>query len=306
MNVEQTVAIAKAGKLSRSELYKRMESIAAERREPGQSTAQAFAKFINTEEGAELFRIQHSLPGRDTEPVWQAPVTKAAGADDWTNLVAVTKRAAGCSEAEAIRAALSTEAGRYAFAKTKRAQQIATGAFTVADMECLDGVAREQDQYQDLHKRAPKSDFEGMVDGVMQARPGLSWSQAASHVMSTHDGQEAWKDYKKLGGTGRRLPQAHVPQPGEEEPEEATSGRGQPSRKPQWRSDHSGSSPTTPARTPERLMENPTLKQWNSLVMDIQETLGVPRVEAVAAIKKTADGLRFFNLAAAEYRRCAT
>jgi hypothetical protein len=212
--IERTLQLAKANKLTRSELYAKICLLAEAQRQPGKSEAQAFSKFINTPEGSKLYQLYKSLPGRDTEP--SAPVNKSGGDDDWDRLIALTSKAAGCSYSQAIAGALATEADRDAFAKRKRSDQIATGQFTVADMQYLDGAAAEQEQNRELHKRDLKSDYEAKFDEAKQMYPHLSDSKIHDFVRARHP--EAWEDHKlgKLGG--RRLPQGHVPQPGDEHP----------------------------------------------------------------------------------------
>ena len=59
-DIERTLDLAKRGKFSRSELYWRMQALADQQREPGQSQAQAFAKFVMGE-GRELMMVHQSL-----------------------------------------------------------------------------------------------------------------------------------------------------------------------------------------------------------------------------------------------------
>jgi hypothetical protein len=282
-DIERTLDLAKRGQFSRSELYWRMQALADQQREPGQSQAQAFAKFVSGE-GRELMQIHCSLSNAGsggvvsdyTAPQALVSVAKSIPEDDWTRLVRLTKKTANCSDNEAINAALSTEAGRYAFAKRKRNDQIATGQFTIADMAALDGAAAEQEHNRDFHKRDDKSEYEEKFDETKRQYPHLSDSKVHDYVRARHP--EAWEDHKlgKLGGKGRQLPRGHVPQPGEEHPTAATSGRTEPSHAPQWTSDHSGNRPgTTPERTPERPSDTPAIK----ILDDLARNSGLSRAD---------------------------
>jgi hypothetical protein len=140
--LDRTLDLAKRGKFTRPELYSHMCALAdAQFGGPGRSSAQNFAKFIATPEGSALYQIQKAMPGRDiAEP--SAPVIKSSSDDDWARLIALTRKATGCSENQAISAALATEGGVHAFRIRKRNDQIATGMFTVADMASLDAARR--------------------------------------------------------------------------------------------------------------------------------------------------------------------
>jgi hypothetical protein len=304
-DIDRTLDLAKRGQFSRSELYWRMQALADQQREPGQSQAQAFAKFVQGA-GRELMQIHCSLSaagsggvvGDYTAAPNSVPIAKSVVEDDWDRLIRVTKKAAGCSESEAIDAALSSEAGRYAFAKRKRSDQIATGQFTIADMRCLDGAAAEQDQYRELHKRDLKSDYEAKFDEAKQMYPHLSDSKVHDFVRARHP--EAWEEHKKLNKLGGgQLPRSHVPQSGDEHPRAATSGRGEPSHAPQWHSDHSGSTPTTPARTPERLSDTPAIK----ILDDLARNSGLSRADIAKYLCTVPTGRQLVMMAAMERRR---
>jgi hypothetical protein len=304
-DIDRTLDLAKNNRLSRAELYWRMEALAAQQREPGQSQAQAFAKFVSGE-GRELMMVHQSLSAAgsggivgDYTSAFQpsASVAKSVVEDDWDRLVKATQKAANCSTSEAIDAALSNEAGRYAFAKRLRSDRIATGEFSQADLEALDGAAAEQQQHREFHKRDLKSEYETECDAVRRMHPDLKESDV--HDFARQRNPAAWEDFKmnKLGGKGRQLPRGHVPQPGDEHPTAATSGRTEPSHAPQWTSEHSGNRPgTTPARTPERPSDSPAIK----ILDDLARNSGLPRTEIAKYLCTVPTGRRLVMLAALE------
>jgi hypothetical protein len=295
MDLDQTLNLAKRGKFSRAEIYSGLCAMAEERREPGQSQHQSFAKFVSGE-GRELFQVCQSLPGRDVDTAWSLPVAKSAP-NDWEGLVNNLMRLEKCSRGKAIDAALSSEAGRYLFKMQKRAEQVATGQYSHADMAALDGADAQVETNADIHKRSSQHAFEAMVDDAMH-KFRLTRSAAMDHVRSTEDGLEAWESFKKLNGA--RLPQGHVPQSGDEHPTAATSGRTPPVRSPQWQSDHSGSTPTTPARTPERPSETPAVKRWLSMVKRLQFDCGLTHERATEIAKLTTEGREVYQRILAE------
>jgi len=309
INVDHTLALAKRGELSRSQLYARMQSIAEARRGPDESTAQAFVRFIGTDEGREMFAIQKALPGHDIEP--SAVVTKSdIGASEWSDLVRAMRKAYGYTESQAIDACLSTEAGKYAFAKTKRAQQIAANVgFTKADMECLDACVGDGNVWVEMHKGAPlagdvhvPTTYEALLDDAQRKFPGMSESKAHDFVRSKNP--EAWEEHKKLNklGGGRRLPEAcgQREQAGDEHPRAARSGRKQPSRAPQWESDHSGSPATTPEHEPERMDDKPAVKALNGVLDNLQTHTGLERERLIPILKRIPVGKRLVDMAVAE------
>jgi hypothetical protein len=261
--LDRTLMLAKSGKFSRPELYSHMCSLAdAQFGGPGRSSAQNFSKFMATPEGSELYQLQKALPGKDiADP--SAPVVKASGDDDWSRMIALTRKSANCSEHEAITSLLATEAGAYAFQKRKRSDQIATGAFTVADMACLDGAAGEQEGNREFRKAASpyKTEFEAECDAIQRMYPHMKEGQV--HDMARAKNPAAWQEHKlgKLGAKKPAVPQhRHQYQTSGEEPPQPTTGRGRIPA-PQWESRHSGSSPrTTPERAPEKLSDNPVVK----------------------------------------------
>jgi hypothetical protein len=249
IDVDRTLSLAKRGELSKSELYSRMQAIAEARRDLGESTAQSFARFIATDAGREMLQIEKAMPGRDIDPAPVAAVEKRA--DTWDDLIRALMRANSCTYSKAVDLAMSSEAGMFALQKRLRSDRIAADVgFSAADLRLLDSVAveRDQDVRLDLHKRAPKHEFEVMVDNMLQKFPHLTRSKAMDQVRATPDGLEAWTDYKKMGSKKGTLPQpAHKQQAGDERVAEgeATSMRTPPLRKPMWQSDHSGSPATT-------------------------------------------------------------
>jgi hypothetical protein len=112
---------------------------------------QAFTKLV-CGEGRELFALCQSMPGRDVEVPWHPPAstTKSALGSDFDTLVRGILKSASCTYSTAIDAALSTEGSRYLFARQKRSEQIAKGAFTTADMQMLDGIDVHVQSYADL------------------------------------------------------------------------------------------------------------------------------------------------------------
>src|SRR5262249_19839431 len=158
-------------------------------------------------EGRELDQVMVSLPGRDTEAP-SAPVAKSSPSGDWHSLVAACTRmhkrlhpydSDAKANAAAVNAALSTPEGMYLFKQRKRAEQIATDQYTVADMQALDGA---EERHGDMLKRSIpyQSEFQAMVDGVRQANPHLTESQAQDHVRSSRDGMKAWLRFKGKPG----------------------------------------------------------------------------------------------------------
>src|SRR5262249_17091131 len=107
---------------------------------------------------------------------------------------------------------------------------------------------------------------------------------------------DAWEEHKmrKLGGH-QRLPQGSCAAR-DEHPRAATSGRTEPSRAPQWHSAHSGSSPTTPVRTPEK----PSDKAWVGLVDHVQATSKLPRERVVSLLKSIPAAQKVMGKAAEE------
>jgi hypothetical protein len=298
MELEQVIAKAQQGQLSKSRVYAELEARSRVLISPTVSRHQAFAKFCFSEEGRPLYDVYRSLEGRDTEPPPVAAVEKKVVNDDWANLVRAMRKAYGYTEHEAINACLATEGGRYAFAKVKRAQQVATGQFTKADMAMLDNVSADHDQAmakRDQHDL--KSEYEKECDNVRRMYPHLKESNV--HDLARQRNPESWEEHKKLNKMGGgKLPQAHhqVEQAGDEDVEEPTSGRKQPDRSPQWRGGHSGSTPTTPAREPEHPSDKPAIK----LIDDLQRHTGLERERLIPILKRIPIGKRLLDMALAE------
>ena len=76
-----------------------------------------------------------------------------------------------------------------------------------------------------------------------------------------------------------------------------------PSHVPQWKSPYSGSPPTPPEHTPERVDDSPALKAWSGLVDHLQETTGRPRERVVKVLKSIPTGKRVLDMAAADVMR---
>jgi hypothetical protein len=264
MDVIQITKSAQRGQLSRAEVYQKMMAHAEAQRGPGESAAQSFARFVKTPEGYQLFQIQKQMPGRDIDPSITVGKSDTGTASQWDDLIKVTMKALRCSESQAITAALSTEGGQYAFSKRKRADQIATGGFTVADMQALDAAAAEQARHGTLAKREnlpEKDDYDVAFDHVRQMYPHLSQSQA--HDMARTRNPEAWEAHKKLNKLGMHvgtLPQ-HTSQyqTSGEAPPNPMSGRD--GKAPPQRQQTHGSGPTTPERKPPRMDDAPKVKR---------------------------------------------
>jgi hypothetical protein len=252
--------LAKRGQLSKSELYSRMLTASKVFQTIGVSEAQAFAKFVATDEGRELFQIHGSLPGRDYEPSWQNPVTKHAGGSTWDDLVKAVSKSQNISYSRAVDECLKTPEGKVAFNMQRRHEKIHASGYTVADMQMDDAIAKAQDANSVPGISYP-SEYEVAVNNTLRNNPTLTRSQAHDHVRTTRP--DLWDAFSKLGGTGKQLPRSHIPQPGEENPQAATSMRNDPYPGPQWRSAHSGSPPNTPARTPERMSNEPQIKWFD-------------------------------------------
>jgi hypothetical protein len=304
LDISHTLALAKRGQISKSELFGQMQSIAEARRGPGESTAQSFVRFINTDEGAELFRRQKSMIGSDIAPQNTVPVVKfGGGGGEWGEFIAaLKKRSPGVSENRLINEALSMPEGLRLFQATKRAQQIScdTG-FTKADMDTLDAIAKEQNDWVDMRKGSPgvidthvPSTYEALLDKVRAQYPYLSESKVHDYARARDP--DAWQDHKlnKLGG--RQLPRGHVPQTGDEHPTAATSGRTPPSRAPQWQSDHSSSTPTTPAHAAEHPSDKPTIKMLDRLARNA----GMSRYELTKHLTGNEVGRKWILMAAME------
>jgi hypothetical protein len=309
-DLERTIDMAKCGRFSRAELYTQLEKHSHDLCGPGVSPHQAFTKFV-LGEGRELFELYRRAEGKDFAPTPQTTVQKKV--DSWDDLVRALMRVNSCTYSKAVDLAMSSEAGRYALSKRLRSDQIATGQFTVADMQCLDTAAAEQSSWRDFHKRQPASgdvhasatmkvhEYEAELENVRRIYPRLKESQIHDYARSRKP--EAWNEYKRLNKLGGgHLPQAHGQreQAGDEHPTAATSGRDVPSRAPQWRSRHSGSPPTTPEQTPERLDDTPAIKAWGGLVDHIEETTGWPHERVVSVLKSMPVGRRLLDMAAAE------
>src|SRR5262245_3974192 len=121
-NLDQTLSLAKRGKLSRTEVYSGLVALAQQHRAPGQSKHQAFAKYIGGE-GAEVYRVMLSLPGREIEAP-SAPVVKSTPSGGWHDLVAACTRnykrshpydSDAKANAAAVNAALATPEGMFLF-----------------------------------------------------------------------------------------------------------------------------------------------------------------------------------------------
>jgi hypothetical protein len=269
-DVLRTLDLAKRGKFTRAELFHRMHALAQDQhRGPGVSEAQAFCKFVQSDEGREMLQIQMSMDGRDIEP--SRPTTSVAKVvDDWDVMVAATRKVTGCSMGKAIDAALATEAGRYAFAKRKRADMVSTGQYSQADLQCLDGIAVEHDRELQKREHVSQTEYQTEFDKLKAKYPGMTDSDIHTHLIA--HSPALWEAHKeqlgKLGHKGQKLPQAHhqIEQAGDEDPKPARSGRKKPSQAPDWESDHSGSEPTTPERRVPEEDEEPTVKNiWQDL-----------------------------------------
>jgi hypothetical protein len=301
MNIQQVVAKAQSGGFTRAQLYGELDRRSRDLIAPGVSKEQAFAKFCFSEEGRPLYDVYKATEGRDFEPV--AAVQKRVAVDDWSSLVRAMRKAHGLTEHEAINRCLQTEGGRFAFAKVKRAQQVATGQFTKADMECSDGVSADHDQA--MAKRdqyGVKSEYEAECDAIRRMYPNMKMSDVHDHARARNP--EAWEEHKKLNKMGGgKLPQSRQQreQPGDEDVQEPRSGRTQPDRSPQWRGRHSGSTPTTPAREPEHPSDRPAIK----LIDDLQRHTGLERERLIPILKRMPVGRRLLNMAVAELSSAA-
>jgi hypothetical protein len=254
--------LAKNGSLSKSELYSRMLTASKVFLGPGVSEHQAFSRFIATDEGRELFKIQQSLPGRDVTPEWQAPIAKKDGDDSlWGQLVRATAKSQNLTISKAIDVALSTPEGRAVYADQRRFEKVHAAGFTVADMQMDDAIADIQKANRGDPVDTP-SEYETAVANIMRQYPHLTQSQA--HDEAQRQNPRAWEEHKsmdKLGGN--RLPHGH--QQSGVSPPSLTSQTSPTPRPPMWQSNHSGSySGTTPAREPYRPDNSPSVKGfWN-------------------------------------------
>jgi hypothetical protein len=265
MDTVQIIKSAQRGQLSRAEVYQQMMAHAEALRGPGESVAQSFARFVKTPEGYQLFQIQKQMPGRDIEPGVVMNKSDAGAADQWDGLIKATMKALRCSESQAITAALSTEGGQYVFSKRKRQDQIASGGFTVNDLQCLDAAAAEQARHGAFAKREnlpDKDDYDVEFNHVRQMYPHLTQSQA--HDMARTRNPEAWEAHKKLNKLGMHvgtLPQHHSQYQMNDtdnlpSPEGSRAGKAPPQRQQTH-----GSGPTTPERKPPRMDDAPKVKR---------------------------------------------
>jgi hypothetical protein len=297
-DLEQTLSLAKRGKISRAEVYASISALAEQRREPGQSEAQAFTRFIATPEGSELYRIQKSLPGRDVDAAWQPPaaITKSAGSGEWHDLVDFCRRAHKRSHphatenqanAAAVNAALSTSGGMHLFQMQKRSEMISSGGFSKADLECLD---KAQPSVSDAHVPASGHEYETLVEDAM-VKFRLTRSGAHDYVLSTPKGGEAWRKFKGVPGQNG-LPQDEGEASRAYSPPSPTSGR--EGRSPtQWRPQEGHfSHPTTPARIGVRANETPALKAWRDLKRKAMSDYGFSEAKTVEILKLLPAGKR--------------
>jgi hypothetical protein len=267
------------------------------------SPHQAFCKFV-IGEGRELYQLYTQAEGKDFAP---APVaTKVEKkVDGWDDLVRALMRVNSCTYSKAVDLALSSEAGRYAFSKRLHSDRVATGAFSVADIQTLDEAEVERDSVMVKREaRGLKSDYEAGCDAVRRMYPGLSDSKIHDYARARNP--QAWQDEKlrKLGAG--HLPQARrqVHQPGDESPEQARSGRKQPRRTAQWESDHSGSAATTPEHEPERMDDKPAVKARN-IIDNLQRHTGLERERLIPILKRMPIGRRLLDMAVAELSSAA-
>jgi hypothetical protein len=283
--VEHTVELAKRNKYSRSELYAKICTFAEQRRMPGESTAQAFTKFV-TGEGAELMQVHSALGAAGSGDIVPdhaassppAPVTKS-GSGEWHMLVDLCKRAhkrehphttESQANAAAVSAAVSTPEGLHLFQMQKRAEQAASGLFTADDLECLD---KAQPAPADVHIPASGHEFEALVNNAM-SQHGLTRSAAMDHIRTTKP--DAWTAYK--GKPGQNGAQGDT----------ATTGRAGA----QWSSDHSGAEAVTPSRVPAPADQTPAIKQWNDLKRRAMFNYGYSEAKTVEILKLLPQGRR--------------
>jgi hypothetical protein len=264
--LQQTISMAKRGVLSRSQLYALMTAHADQMfSAPGRSSAQNFTQFITkTPEGIELYAMQKSLPGKDLdEQNLPVSMAKGGGETDWTRLVSQVRKSANCSENEAITSLLKTEIGLHTFQRAKRADQVASQMFSIADIQAQDAAAGRQQENRDFHKTAAADDkdaYEQECDVMRRAHPDMTESDI--HDAVARRNLQSWLDHKtsNLGGKKSKLPSSRGQyQTSGEDPPEPTSGRGKIPA-PEWRSDHSTVTPTTPRHEPEQLSDKPSVK----------------------------------------------
>jgi hypothetical protein len=303
VNINHTLALAKRNQIGKAELFSRMQSIAEARRSPGESAAQSFVRFISTDEGAELFRIQKAMSGHDIESQTSAPVIKSGGGGgEWGDLITAVRKRTGLSENAAINQVLSTPEGLRLFQMAKRRQQISgdTG-FTKADMQVLDDIAAEQHAWTDMRKGSPVaadvhtlSSYNELLDKARSMYPTMSESKLHDFVRARHP--EAWEAHKlqKLGSGGLPRARGQRERSGEDPPT-PTTGRGGRTA-PQWQSDHSGSPPTTPAHAAEHPSDTPTIKMLNN----IARHAGMSRYELAKHLSSSEVGRKWILMAAME------
>jgi hypothetical protein len=192
-DVEKVVSAIKAGGYTRASLYARMEEIAESRRQVGQTSAQAFAKFMDTIEGRELYQLQKSLPGGDGAV--ETPVRKArAQVSDFDGLVAGLMRLSDLSYSKAVNVALATAEGAELFRQARRVEKINSG-FTARDLAADDLIESQRQAQRDLHKAEPSA-FDAEVAKTLQRNPQLTRSAAIDHVLTTPIGKCAWEAEK--------------------------------------------------------------------------------------------------------------
>jgi len=311
-DLEQTIELAKRGKFSRARLYAELKKRSRDLIAPGVSKEQAFARFAFGA-GKPLYDVYRATEGRDFDPAPVAAVEKKVVDDDWDNLVRLMMKVENCSYSRAVDLCTASEGGMYALNKRLRSDRIASGQFTVGDLACLDAATAEQDAWRNFHKRQPAGDvhapgslgheYEHELDRLRSLYPGQKESKLHDLVRSRRP--DLWENYKmrKLGGGSLPRPRHQVEQAGDEDPRAATSGRTQPSRKPQWHSDHS-TSEMSPEPEVEHMDEKPTIKgavrAWSGTVDHLRERTGLGRERVVSILKRLPIGRRLLDMAVAE------
>jgi hypothetical protein len=135
--------------------------------------------------------------------------------------------------------------------------------FSIADIQAQDAAAGRQKENRDVHKTVAADDedeYEQECDAMRRAHPNMTESDIYDAVARRNP--QSWLDHKtsKLGGKKGKLPRTRGQyQTSGEEPPEPTSGRGKIPA-PEWRSDHSTVTPTTPRHEPEQLSDKPSVK----------------------------------------------
>jgi hypothetical protein len=224
MDANQTIELAKSGKLNRDQVYDHLMGFAKAQKRAGESDAQSFSRFVQKDrDGQLLFREMQNLPtGAEVAPSKPTAIVKVD--DDgvaWRDLVKAYAKTYHLSEAKAVDQLLLVPEGQKLFKRQMRAERVASGQYSEMDFRYLDACDAQHDEHRELHKRVKVSLFEQMVSDLRAKHPHMTLSDAQDFVMATPEGKVAWAKFKEnFDGP---------------DPQDAPiSGKPQPDRPPDW------------------------------------------------------------------------